>query len=420
MSIKLKNELLNGVLEEKFRPLLLSILFFLSLCFFPIILFPAFLYEFVYLFGILVIFTILTFDISKLKYLGSEIVLYLLFLASLTITSCFLVGDFSVKNVAGTHVKFVWFLLLFLYLKNQRCKNISFFQMFSNVIFAVNFGSIISFLMVGFGHPPFMSSSIFGKDISIYLASYVSVIGSNIYGSFQPLQGMSEEPGTWAFVTIPAILFFIYRRNNFRLFICVTGYCLTGSFGAATCMLFISLVGPLLSSKDRQFYLKTFAVGLTPLLPMFVGYLNHGLSPSAATNFQSKVTSFNDRYSDLVSVLQFLFEFPFGVGVGQGMNVINKSISNGFATVLLESGVIGFSFYISFFVILFAKATYVCMRTSGFLRVISLSIIVIIIMGVQRQKADASFFHFWLISSFYSINYFSLNKFIEKRCQTVL
>ncbi|BBN59003.1 hypothetical protein [Hydrogenovibrio marinus] len=120
----------------------------------------------------------------------------------------------------------------------------------------------------------------------------------------------------------------------------------------------------------------------------------------------SKEASLTDRLAAVTVVLNYLFHHPFGTGAGLGMTTVNYAIAIGFANAALEAGFMGGVFYIIMFLILACMVYVKIWKMAKFstdekmIIAIGLSVLTCIVMGLQRQQPDLSFWHMWIYASF--------------------
>ena len=362
--------------------------------------------------------------------------LYLLNLAAATLISQVGYG-YEVMFVVISRVVF-FFLVLSLINEKTVIASLDFY---TSIVMTLSILGILTIIYRYFNGTALVEANLNNLEIQVYFGAYFRENGAYICPGWFPLQGWVDEPGTWAFCIMPALLWAqLKRRNPMYVGLIGLNIVLTGSFGA---LLFLFLVigflvivnqeDPARAHKNHVRVLLLIAVGLfftiasgsvchtyTSAMPLEYkpsnlsvlqeidmnrkGLSSGTISTSAAT-VGGKVASLLDRMDEISNVFKYLLIHPQGAGAGLGMMTLDSSISSGFFSVFADAGVIGGFAYCFFYIKLsyFASKTLWITRKdqNKTLQVLCLSTLLLVFMGMQRGKPDASMFHAWLLALFF-------------------
>jgi hypothetical protein len=255
------------------------------------------------------------------------------------------------------------------------------------------------------------------------------------------IQGLSEEPGTYAFALLPAFFWLlIAERAYIRTAVIVLGLVLSMSLGVG---LFLLLLLPIMAwkyagdYKAPAFFLG--AISAIGIMFMVSGscidrYYEHIDNPlwaaknprlaaeikaclkggvdrrictqtrkaSLSTSLSGKARSYQDRKDGLFVAMDYLRGNMTGTGAALGMTTVNNSISVGYVVAALEAGIIGGALYLCLFAIMGWLALRAIMTSNhsafdGQVRlVVALSVCAVLVMGAQRIQPDLSFWHMWI------------------------
>ena len=146
----------------------------------------------------------------------------------------------------------------------------------------------------------------------------------------------------------------------------------------------------------------------------FTSGIASGAISTSGMTLGGKALSLWDRIEEMKKVLGYLSSNPWGAGAGIGMGVIGTALSSGFVSTLADAGVIGGAAYLLFYALLLYRVNKLLWTTqmdqNKTLQVLSLSVLALIFMGMQRGKSDASMFHVWLLALFF----FHANRSVAK------
>lgn len=319
-------------------------------------------------------------------------------------------------------------------------------RIYSNLMTLSVFFAIAAFLAVAAGAQPFGVVDFGGgRWGGVYLGSYY-VLKTSLCGSIcMPapifrIQGLCEEPGTYAFALLPAFFWLlIVDKSYVRTAVIVVGLMLTLSFGVG---FFLLLLLPLMVKKHSTscrvpaYILSAVcAIGLMYVVSgsCINRYLNDavdlraaalvgGCGPegslerqaciedikrSVSTSFSGKGHSFHDRTEGLLAVWRYLKVHVSGTGTALGMTRVNNSISVGYAVAVLESGIVGGFFYLTLFALMgwLALKTILFSKNESFderiMMAVALSVCSVLAMGAQRIQPDLSLWHMWIYAMFF-------------------
>lgn len=335
--------------------------------------------------------------------------------------------------------KFLFFLFLILYINKKFI--FTTMRIYANVmaVTVVLALAAVAAIVMGFG--PIAVVDLGGRMGDVFFgAFYVTDTPICPPTPIFRIQGLSEEPGTYAFALLPALFWFLIAEEAYaKSAAIVLGLMFSMSLGAGLFLLLVLGLLLLLRAFGRPVgdcKLLVFlsgaicAIGLMYVLANACArhYLENTGNASAAavvqgcmertssdyatcvnrttyalsTTANGKKLSFNERFEGIRTVISYLEAHPMGTGTALGMKTVQNSIAVGYAVAALESGVAGGIFYLG----LFATMGWLALRTvakvddksfDGRVKVVvSLSIGAVLIMGAQRIQPDLSFWHMWL------------------------
>jgi len=427
---------------------------------------------------------------------------YLLALLLATLESA---SIYSLFQWCVLFAKFLFFLFLLLYIDMRYI--VTTLRIYANLMVLTVFFAIFAMILLAIGVEPLAKVDVGGKVGDVYWGAYYvrnyndlicwsffeGDVGRNIL--FR-IQGLSEEPGTYAFALLPAFFWFlIAERAYWRSAVILLGLMFSFSLGVGIWLLVLlplmmrrsltgivpififgavcaigllsvvssdcisknrnhSITGEFPSLIDSRFIGLVETVGQRAILSSPVeliqigsGLVVHecfggvekssysGCDDAAKRNLEYcnrrivkeagievdekkasidlpdgvklKISSFQDRVNGLQAVREYFRNHLIGTGAALGMLTVNNSISVGYATAVLEAGIIGGGFYLC----LFAIMGYLSLKTIAILNhdtfhnrvtiVVSLSVATVLVMGLQRMQPDLSFWHMWIYAMWF-------------------
>ena len=276
----------------------------------------------------------------------------------------------------------------------------------------------------------------------MYLA-YLFDFGSEIIPNtnLYRIRGFTDEPGTFGFVILPALYYFIFINPKILQIVIMT-ICLvlTMSFGAALFLflLIILLLSTIHSYNLRaRFYKKILLLFSMIFFAMSALYIlsdlayrneysciseevqrvqDHNLykkcleqlyanAESQSSTAHGKIKSFEYRVKGIKLASKYLISHPIGTGASMVITDLNHSIAVGFMSAIINAGIFGGVFYLVFFAALFFKACSIilfCLRTDNTRNlpfIFALSTLTLLFMGLQRIQPDMSYWHMWIYAS---------------------
>ncbi len=227
-------------------------------------------------------------------------------------------------------------------------------------------------------------------------------VGS-IFG-WERLQSYSDEAGTFAFALLPAILLAFYWRMRTRLAVLCIALLLTFSIGAFVFVLVLGAI-KLLSgarSTSRIILLSIFSVSIASVV--FLIAENQFARDFARSYLSSKIgetdekTSTGDRLQDLAAAYSIILKKPFGVGIS-GYQRSKLAFAIGWLIPAVESGIVGFSFYLAAMLLVLRRSWHIALRGSGIERQLAITIFALAFAAFQRSGMDSTVWHWmWLIA----------------------
>lgn len=218
------------------------------------------------------------------------------------------------------------------------------------------------------------------------------------------LQSFADEPGTFGFVLIPAILFSIQNGNYRAVSILALALFFTFSVGAILAIIMCIAMASYLNTKkrDRWKWILLMACCLLIVFSVYIfvdsssfGFLSTYLSSKYGD--ETDKTSLGDRLNGFEGLVPYLTDRPFGLGVG-ALDVIGSGVAIGWVIPLVEGGVIAFSLYLAAFAVLCVMAVNILSKHKS-LAPYSYIILTLMFAAMQRGSVDSTVWHwFWVLA----------------------
>jgi hypothetical protein len=432
---------------------LLLVLFVLSWASFPFFLDRVFPYlteiMFVIVWASILLLGVITghprgFDWSS-GYVRAFLLGYGVFLLGLLVATLMNLDAGSSYQLGVVLLKFIFLLFLLLWMDRASVEKL--FDFYSNAMLFFAFVAVVVSLVLAVAPSEPLSAIEVGiqGNSMIFLQNYGAAFVLSPISNFCPdlyrIQSFSDEPGTLGTALLPAIFWLgLARRSIWRTGALLGSLLLTFSAGA---WIGLALVGPVVMIFWRQcllstvrerrvaFVVITATLGLLTLLmlllirtecappaavvppdvepPTSQGAANPEPPDSERPNqedlsqyaySQQRVSSLGKRLDQAAAVGGLLVANPEGVGAGQSSSRIGQSVAIGYLNVVLESGVLGGAGYTIALLTLLAIAARSVVRSEDPVRAaIGASVMAMIFMSLLRTRADASFWHMFLLAS---------------------
>lgn len=350
--------------------------------------------------------------------------IFVLLLATIKSNSMYSLTQWSIL-----YAKFLFFVFLFLYINLKYI--ITTLRIYANLMVGSVVLALVAIFTVVMGAHPLATVDFTGKIGDVFFGVYyVQNTPICMPTPVFRIQGLSEEPGTYAFALLPAFFWLLIAEKAYvRSLVIVIGIMLSMSLGVGILLLALS---PVMVWKYHANYKipGVFLGAVCSVLFMYSlsdyctdSYFKHSSDKltkvtiaSLSTSSSGKVHSFQDRLDGLSAVFNYLKAHPMGAGTALGMNAVNNSISVGYAVAAAEAGVVGGTLYLCFFVIMGWLAMKAIVNTNidsfeGQIKiVVALSVCAALVMGAQRIQPDLSLWHMWFYAMWFyllQINLFS-------------
>jgi hypothetical protein len=225
------------------------------------------------------------------------------------------------------------------------------------------------------------------------------------------LQSFADEPGTFAFALLIAIIWDIFRRKWARVGLMGAALVLTWSVGALLAALLAVFAWTI---KSRSWLAVSLVLVGGVVSFMILRTLNTEYSGAIGSYLSSKLgvsegTSLGDRLTDASVLMSRLESAPLGLGGGALANEVGVSLGVGWLRALAEAGILGFSAYL----VAFGLLTAVAMRSGtgqmGEAAALGLMVIALAFAALQRARMDESVWHWWIIMGFVRFYCYSQN-----------
>lgn len=368
------------------------------------------------------------------------------YLCMLLIASVHATSRTSIVQWCILFTKFLFFLFLLFHI-NRKFVYAS-MRIYANLMGATVVFSLAAIAAVLLSIHPFSTMEVGGRAADVFFGAYY-ITNTPICPPTPVfrIQGLSEEPGTYAFALMPALFWFLIAEKAYlRSTVIVLGLMLSMSLGAGLflCMVLVLILLLMVIKRSvGNHKLVIFLAGAIGAIALMYGlagactkqYLENLSDKSAMTLVEGcmkehssdretcvrrtahamsttptgKSLSLHDRKEGLRIVIDYLKAHPVGTGAALGMQTVQNSIAVGYAVATLESGIVGGVFYIG----LFAAMGWLALRTiakadnksfDGRVNVVvSLSIGAVLVMGAQRIQPDLSFWHMWLYAIWFHL-----------------
>lgn len=216
------------------------------------------------------------------------------------------------------------------------------------------------------------------------------------------LQSFTDEPGTFAFPLLGAIVWAFYRSKITSGVIMIIALLMTWSVGALAAASIV-LAGYLFKKRSFiQLILVVIFVGCVAVfflinsdsLDLMFRYLETKFSSD-----EGAVTSVGRRVDNMWTLLDAMQHNPEGYGAG-GVAELGLMLGIGWMVSLAESGFLGFVFYLLAGAGLVWLAFKSAWFAEGEVAVYGIMILVLAFAAMQRARVDESIWHFWLIAGF--------------------
>ena len=241
---------------------------------------------------------------------------------------------------------------------------------------------------------------------------------------FVRMQSFALEPGAFALALLPALFWLTLVRERYAPAVIIAlGISASWSFGALLALILsaiVLLINWRVTGKVKIFILSTIVFFFVSHI-LFSWMVDLGVISSASINPTSqaridlitggeKTFSKQQRVDELLQVMAFVKEDFWGAGVGAGREVLDSSISVGYANVFADTGILGGTLYalmFSLFGLLALKIALgldreISQRIEGKAAIAwSLSVLTCLFFGLQREQPDASYWHMWIYASFF-------------------
>lgn len=373
--------------------------------------------------------------------------LFLLLLATIASAS-----TYSLVQWCILFAKFAFFSFLLFYINEEYI--VATLRIYANLMVATVVFALVAVFAVATGVHPLATVDLGGRLADVYFgAYYVTNTSLCVPAPIFRIQGLSEEPGTYAFALLPAFFWLVIAEKAYlRSAVIVLGLMLSLSLGVG---LFLLLLLPIMArqySADYKvpgiFLIAICVIGLMYVVSgsctnRYFASINNAVVPSGnkvmspsfkammdevsacekegisrvecvevrkgslSTTSNGKVHSFRDRRDGLHAAFGYLKVHPVGTGAALGMLTVSNSISVGYAVAVLEAGVVGGVFYLCLFAIMGWLALKIIITTNidsfeGQVKVVvALSVCAVLMMGVQRMQPDLSFWHMWIYAMWF-------------------
>jgi len=386
--------------------------------------------------------------------------LYAAYFFCLGVASIMSDNSLALEQYAKYAIKVLFFILVLLAMDELLLRRS--FSLYAHTMLAlVVVGLFIAVLIAIFYIQPFFNVQVIAVNGHSTIIPYYGLV---FYGQapfpvgfpWARLQGLSEEPGTFALALLPAYFWFLLvEKSLWKLVTVVIGIAFTFSFGA---VVFLVLVAIYVFVFRLQTWSKlmahTLTIGLIVALTFamtdekvmkegnywdwssWVSMLEQGAvgkqgidgefgsskeqgavgkqgidgefgsSKMLVAKYDGNNSSMGQRMEHVKKVWDYLIQHPFGTGAGVGIETLKQPIAVGYALAALEAGLIGGGAYFLFFIMLtyFAISVQLAFKKTSkdmdLIQTLGFSVLALLFFGAQRLQPDLSFWQMWIYAMF--------------------
>jgi len=373
-------------------------------------------YIFQILFFLIFIIFIITFKSNFSSFRRMDEVLLLLVLYQI----CTVFSGFTMTGVVSIYevLKKITSLLLVMYII------INFNHIEAKIAFCINahlvlfmaIAGIFGFALDYFGFLPSLAVRNIGSryyDYKLLLFqiqgsdSFVQIFGKSLYR----LQGFFDEPGSFAFVLLLAIVYFIGRRRVWSVAILSIALILTFSLGAFITLLGITLIYIVRTRKTKKLikilFILSLIIFIALILYMKTGneWLKNYISMKFGIgSYEGSFSSFSSRENEYILIFKTLVNFPFGCDVESAFNLNNAYFSSGIISDLTMYGITAFFIRLSLEIFIVSRSIVALGAKRRSVVISAFAVLVMILMGYQRM----SFLRTYYMTIFIVLNYLFL------------
>jgi len=247
------------------------------------------------------------------------------------------------------------------------------------------FVEFTGFLITG-GSVDFISNRITGVD-SHYGTFQTITVGGFVIERMKSLAG---EPSMFAFSIVPFVIFFYYLKDRIYLLLLVAALLSTST----TAILGLALFGLIEAVVFRRFFrVAGVAAAIVAIVVLVDPTIITSLADYTVTKLSLQNSSGIDRFDNLTSSLSLFagsdfFHLLFGYGFGYIRS------TDGFSTLLVNTGLFGLLMYGAFSLYPLLKLTY----DSGYRKALLVSNVVLLIL-VMVSVPEFYYFHVWFLAA---------------------
>lgn len=255
------------------------------------------------------------------------------------------------------------------------------------LIFFVAFGfyEVIGYAVTGF-NVDFISNRLVGEGWQYGLHQILTLGGI----TFQRMKSLSGEPSMLAFSVVPFGILFYYLKDKFYIILLVVAV-LTSSTTAVVGILLFIFIETLVFKK--MFRLISIILLIVIGLALIDVQILNAFYEMTIDKLTLQNASGLTRYINFVSSLTlFLNADIFHMALGHGFGYIRST--DGFSTLLVNTGFLGLITYCAFFLYPLLKLKYNSEYRKGLLVAMVISIVLIMV-----SVPDIYYFHIWFLAA---------------------
>jgi hypothetical protein len=216
---------------------------------------------------------------------------------------------------------------------------------------------------------------------------------------FSRLQSFSDEPGTFALATIPALYYSIYLKKHIFTVVIASALFLTFSIGIILPVIVVFF----LFCKNKQKIVRIVSL----ITIVLIGYMSMGDTPKTALSEYLKTkysadkndyTSSQKRNSAAIEAYSLVSSYPLGLGLG-GETLVKEAIANFVVLIFVKGGIIGgicgfasFTLLLLWAIKITRKSDDELLKTIGYIYIVNYG------AALTRGTIDITFFSFWIIA----------------------
>ncbi len=303
----------------------------------------------------------------------------------------------GIYNMIKSLIYFSLFLIIYLLIDSKNIEKMIFF--YNRLILLFSYLGVIGFVLIQNNLMPIIAS--YNIDDRVYNFYFFttsierdSILNIGNYSLYR-LQSYFDEPGSYAIILIPTIIWYTYYSvNKIHRLTLYLAMILTFSIGGYITLLTVLIY---FYFKDRIVNFVFYVLLICFIFVIFYSYIDELLNSSSIIiefikykfgigSYENEITSGGTRILQFNIFIDTLISNPFGIGFENG--IVFSSITPGILRAIMASGMIGLPFMVILNLFILKKS--IVYANKGYLFHSALGI-TFIFQGMQRAAFFESF-----------------------------